>query len=339
MSSFYIYFEEFLYFSSLIILVFGIPGNVMLLIMYSRKKLKRFSFSIYFQLIAIIDLFITLNWLKIFFRYQYNYYIEDTSLFMCKFVSYSIYCAGPISSWNLIAVSVDRLVTIMFPRRFVFLFKRAYQIAIISCIFVFNMVYYIHLLIDFRLVDVNTASINSTHQSKYVCVMNFDVLYWIDLVNASILPFIFMILSSSLTINFIVKSRTRTNTRTTTRTCRRILNRDIKFGLTSISLNILFLVLNMPNQIFGIYLSLSNDYEPVLWKDLLGFILLAMFYANHAFGFYLQLAINGIFRKEVTKVFCIRTTINSSNKVDILQNNQLIIEKNKKVTVTSQQTD
>lgn len=319
MSVFLTFLEQYLYFSSLIILILGIPGNLLLFIMYTRNRLKPLSFSLYFRVIALVDLFITLNWMKVFIRYHFGFFIEDLSVFLCKVVSYSIYCAGPISSWHLIAVSVDRLVAIMYPRRFRLPFKRSFQILACLIIFTANMIYYIALLVDFDLVITSENQTDLLNQTVTVttqqCRMNYELLYWLDLLNASILPFVFMILATSMTIRFMVKSRSRSMSVVSvgggggsgSGKVRRNLSRDAKFGLMSISLNVLFLVLNLPNQVFALYLDMSGQYyesnSDDMWKNLVGFFFLGLFYANHAFGFYVQLVFNGILRRETLRLF------------------------------------
>lgn len=329
MSFFLIFLEEYLYFSSLLILVLGIPGNILLFVMYSRHRLRPLSFSLYFRLIALVDFFITLNWLKIFVRYRFDFYIEDISLFLCKTISYAIYCAGPISSWHLIAISIDRLVSIAFPRRFLFFHKRSFQILVIIVIFVFNMTYYVALLVDFNLVESTTPNHNRETDNQTddvfittynLCIMNMELLYWIDLLNSSVLPFIFMILTTSITIRCIIKSRSRITIPPSTPTtsnggnyCHQVrgsLSRDAKFSLTSISLNVLFLVLNLPNQVFALYLSFNDQLDTdELWIKLVGFTVLGLFYANHAFGFYVQLAFNGVLRRETLKLLGMRPSV------------------------------
>lgn len=345
MSSFLSVLEQYFYFSSLIILIVGIPGNALMFFMYtSRARLRTLSFSLYFRVIALVDLFITLNWIKVFIRYRYGgYYIEDTSVLVCKLVSYTIYSAGPISSWHLAAISIDRLVAIMYPRRFLFLFKRSFQMLVSVAIFALNMIYYLPILIDFDLVQLNIDTSNQTTDLQlgtnssqpiiYQCRMDFHLLYWLDMVNSCTLPFLFMIVITSITIRFMVKTRCRTSMVAVVVVCggsgagvggvrtgsssSGSLSRDAKFSLTSISLNVLFLVLNLPNHVFALYLALHN-YDSLFdiseysnsqqassssWQELVGFSCLVLFYANHAIGFYVQVAVNGVFRRETRKMF------------------------------------
>lgn len=106
---------QFLYWPSLLIILFGIAGNVFIFIIYSR--LKRVSSALYFRIASLVDLFITLNWLKVFLREKYNINPVNISSFACKSLQFSIYSSGPISDWLQGAISLDRMLNIVYSTR------------------------------------------------------------------------------------------------------------------------------------------------------------------------------------------------------------------------------
>ena len=79
----------------------GLCGNILSLIVYSRKKFQNTIFSTYFRLLSLFD-FLTL---LIRFDYILNEYdcinIRAFSIFICKLIYYFVYIQPSISSWIL----------------------------------------------------------------------------------------------------------------------------------------------------------------------------------------------------------------------------------------------
>lgn len=181
------------HFSSLLIVVLGVFGNGLLFATYARRPLTKLSISLYFRVIACMNLFVTLNMLKVFFRDRYEYNVADVSSLLCKAVYYTVYCAGPISSWTLVVVSLDRLLTIAYPMRFPFLGQRRFQVLVLIVVFAFNMTYYLYLIFDSQLhARSDDSNASNASLTLYCDISNDKKLYWLDLVNSSLLPFIAM---------------------------------------------------------------------------------------------------------------------------------------------------
>lgn len=124
------------------VILMGLMGTVLQFLTYSRRKLLKLSFSIYFRVLSIVDAFIIVHFIRFYVRLQFDYNIADQTELFCKLFHYSIYAAGPISEWIMIAISIDRLVAIVFPRRFMFFFQKKWQILILLFIFAFNLLYF-----------------------------------------------------------------------------------------------------------------------------------------------------------------------------------------------------
>lgn len=294
-------------FSSLILIPMGLAGNTLMYIVFSRRALHRLSLSIYFRCIAIVNLYITLNWLKLFLVNQYNYFIISQSIFLCKLVPYLIYCAGPISGWLLVMVSVDVFLKIAFPTRFQQVHQLKYQIGIITTIFIYNMAYYFQIIINLNLVVpqlsssslslfTNDTSNNLTimrfsDDEKSQCFGDFHTLFILDFLNNAMFPFLFMIVLSVMTTLFVLKSRQKIETRT-----KRTRKRDFKFSITIIVVNVVFLVLNAPSPFYNAVTFFYNIDETL--DNMLGTFFIAFYYSYYALIFYLQLCVNSLVRKE-----------------------------------------
>ena len=112
-----------------------------------------------------------------------------------------------------------------------------------------------------------------------------------DLVKLIILPFSLMIIFSILLILSIFKSRSRININDSIRERKRLF-KDIKFSISLISMNLLFILLNLPIEILSF---LAKDYLTF------GYLYVAfgyIYYLASAINFYLIFLTNSLFRKE-----------------------------------------
>lgn len=253
--------------------------------------------------------------LRFWVKMQFQYSIVDDSDSLCKIVHFTIYAAGPISSWILVTISIDRLIAVVFPRRFLFFFQRKFQIIVLVLIILLNMLYFTFLLFNLELTEEETKKTNNNAQNSfstslssnssntttekpaptYQCSSkNIKLIYWLDLLDAAILPFFFMITTDVILIVYIFRSRKRIKSHATnTINVNKISSKDRKFSITSISLNLIFFLFNAPTTIF----SLISD-DGLLIQNFLHFL----FYSHYALGFYVQLAVNSIIRREFLRM-------------------------------------
>jgi hypothetical protein len=286
---------------SLLMLVFGIAGNVFLFMIYLR--LRKLSVGLYYRVGALFDLVVTLHWLKNFLRVQYGIYIANISSFICKITSFSIYFTSASSSWLQVIISIDRLFHIVYPTKCSLLDNFKFQVAVIFTISGVNFVYFILNLTE---MDLIYTTINGTNVTNVVCLFQTDsltnLLYWLQLGNV-FASFFFMTLASCITIVFIVKSRQRLKTLVNGK-ARKSQVRDIKFAITSISLNLFFLLTNAPVPLFSLLdnFIISPDIDPDLDLFLFNFSVF-LFYAYFVFSFYVQLFVNSLVRSEFYKLF------------------------------------
>jgi hypothetical protein len=121
-----------------------------------------------------------------------------------------------------------------------------------------------------------------------------DIQFYIslyDFINIVGLPFLLMLIFSSLLILAIFQSRNRLMRNIAEQ---RNFKQDIWFSVTSLSLNIIFLILNLPLSIINFSTSFSNfEFRLCLY----------IFFCNYAINFYVILFTNSMVRKELTTMF------------------------------------
>ena len=213
------------------------------------------------------------------------------------------YSVPPISAYILVAISIDRWLAISKPTILLFRRKRSFQIGVCIGIIVANFAYNGQLFFSYLALDYLDP--NATVP---ICLIPFEkTLQIMDLINSTMIPFVLMIVSTTLTIKSVFDSRKKMSGST-------ILNkvnlnnsgrkRDIKFSITSITFNISFLILNfpfvlsslIPNNILSLYQTLS----------LYSFFSL-LTYLNHGTVFFINYSINSMFIEEFDILFNIRS--------------------------------
>jgi hypothetical protein len=223
----------------------GCIGNILVLLVYTRKKFAKNSLKSYFISLALTDSLTLVSSLKIFIAYYLGIEVELSSHLLCQMSEYCDFILPSVSAWTLVVISFDRMIKIIYTKRMQFMNKLTFQVTTLLLIVLCNMLIYIpsllfrHLtdkeiraddarleshqlgylkLFDYHMVRAENVSSNetgldnsasSTNASKRTCQYRLSVLTsnWIHMINSSLLPFLFMFTFSSLTICYIFKSR------------------------------------------------------------------------------------------------------------------------------------
>lgn len=273
-----------------VIFLIGLFGNVISLYIYSKKKFKNTFFNIYFRFLNIVYLCCLSYMIIDFMNYQLDFNLEILSTYSCKIIYYYFYILAPNGSWILVIVSLNSMLSVLYPTKFR-LIRTNQTIQKSICIFflIFNFSYYIEvpILQNFSQKESFDNETNTT-EFELSCESN-DIIYWMDLANSTCLPSILMILFTSITISHLFRARFK------------ISKRDIKFALVCILLNVSFLMFNLPIILYG----LVNNYFHINYElsNLLYIVTALPYYAKLGDVFYISLIVNIPFRKELTKTF------------------------------------
>jgi hypothetical protein len=134
--------------------VLGFIGNFLSYKVYSTSpSLQKHPISIFFRVIPIFDSIMLANSFTYVLSHKFSFSFSRTTDMLCKVKSYFFYAAGPISPWLMVIVSIDRFISIRFPKRFPFLFKRTFRICLISTIVIYNYLFYSFMTWNSRLVS------------------------------------------------------------------------------------------------------------------------------------------------------------------------------------------
>lgn len=157
------------------------------------------------------------------------------------------------------------------------------------------MAYFFLILTHMDLIE----SIQNSSTSK-ICDFHSirkDLLDWLEMGNV-LVSFVSMTLTSIVTVGFIFKSRRRLKSLPKIQALKSQI-RDVKFAVTSISLNVFFLLTNAPIPIYSLYDTYFelNERENGL-KYFIETLVVFLWYFYYACNFYLQLIVNSLVRAE-----------------------------------------
>lgn len=279
-------------------LILGIIGNVVGFLVFTRKRFYKLSVRNICRFLAVTD---TICLIQIIEDYS-TFAPRSFSHISCKILRFFNFSLGPISAWLLVYITIERFISIAFPKKSVLFQKRKYQVSFVVIITAFNTVFYLPVIVFVKLLE-NTENISQNlTPSEPNC--DFEtyglktVISLLDLANSTLLPFFLMFVNSVLIIYSIFKSRKRMVSKGPANKANKSLKKDIRFAITTIFLNVIFFILNLPICAIG-FLSIEFSF---LFIQTTVYI----YYCNFAVNFYIFFFFNSIFRDECLIMFGLR---------------------------------
>lgn len=268
--------------------VIGMISNPLLLIVYQQSGLRKLSVSVYFQWQAVFCTALNIHYIQLFLAE--DSYVENSE-FLCKLVSFLLRIYTPMSVWFELAASVDRYFTIVFPVKFKLIQNSSFKRAVIVFILAYNIGLYSVILFDVKLVFYGRSS-QPYCQSKF-----WELVYMFDLVSGLAVPFLLMTGLSILISTGVYQAHKRVRA-----FCFRKdssigkLRRDIKFAITMIVLNLVFLLMNVPYRL-DVLVNI-NSFMSELGTFLFRMISNNIYESYYSIIFFVHLAVNSLVRRE-----------------------------------------
>jgi hypothetical protein len=298
-------------------LVFGVLGNTFCLIVYNGKRFKKFPLRFIFMVLSISDSVYLLFSLSIDYTltHLFKWDPRTVSFNLCILLNYFGYLWAPLSAWLIVYISVERYISISaYFHGFNKLKQKNIQAVYFFTIILFNCVYYSPILFIFNL-EIMTKNNDSISKTKCYFVSETRKIQfaYMDLINSTLIPATIMLLSTILIIKSIFESSSRifkstnNNVNAVRNQSKRRMHKDIKFSVTSIFLNIIFITLNLPYCIIFLDEDFTDSHSI---KYLVGSFL---FYIVYCINFYLFLIVNSTFRAEFFEIFSFRKNNNNFN--------------------------
>ena len=299
---------------SVVIILSGVVGNILVFIVFSRATLRKNSISIYSRALAIFDSFGLYQAIVIFYLIFYNYYILAYSDAVCKIMFYILYGFGSIPGWLLIAMSIDKLLSL---KKVTTVMKRPLlHFMIVIAVVIANLLIYIEIPIYLTRVPIPMAD-SSIYWLCDTLVLPFaNTLGIIYIIEGSVLPFCILFVTALITVKLLRNSRRQVEMIGSVSEKRK--SNERKFAVTSIAFSISFIVLKMP-FVISVAIGYSNVNGYIIQIGSL------LFFLNFSIGFLIHFTSNSLFRRE----FLVMLRIRKPNAVEsVTQTNHLKNTKN-----------
>jgi hypothetical protein len=269
----------------------GFIGNIISIIVFSRKTFRNNSISTYCISLAIAEFLAIFQFINIVYYFPYNAYLVDLSEAFCKIADASVNLVSAIPPFIMIAFSVDKLLS-MRTSQIAILKKKSFQWSLVAGITLFHIALYMYFPIlvkrteifpGYFFCDVSTIGFLTIHM-------------FLIILETCLIPFVILMITTILTIRLLLKS-SNTIERMGKLTKERK-SRDRKYAITSVTLNINLIVLKLPLTIFYILFSFYSYYD-VYYLNIASLL----FYLNTSLGFFIHFVTNSLFRKEFLILF------------------------------------
>lgn len=299
-----------------ILLIFGTFGNVLTIIVLSKRRSRGSSTAVYLCGLAISDI-IALNTglLRQWLNYLIDVDIRAFSEPMCKIHVFLVYLGTQCSSWLLVAVTCERFIGVWLPHWVKHGCTKKTSLLIIGIIVGFLSVLNVHWLYGFSQFTVPDG--NETY--IYVCramtedyyTFLSDIWPWIDLCVFCAVPFTILLLGNISIILKVFWSRRKTRKQVVPTSSFRGTKTDDRTSQLTVMLlllNVVFFVNIAPISIFlagesSWLKTIKSEHEEAVF--FLWWAVVNMFmYLNHAVNFVLYFLSGSRFRAGVKSLFC-----------------------------------
>ena len=262
----------------------GIVCNILAILVFQRKQLKKYSYSFYWKCLACLEILILLHTFRHWTRHFLNFDIDLISPFFCRFNEYQPFVAGTAAICVESLITLDRFFTIIHGKRFKIVKQRSFRFVSISVIIIYSLLLNIGLPINYRLdqisgiwichVPVETFKQISTFLLINVLVFNLFINSFLDL------SIIYHIVSTRKNIKLLNRST--------------IIERQ--FAISAITINITSLLIKLPFFI-GNFLSIYFKLDPER-IELVFTISMTILLLDKIDMFIINMTVNSLFRIE-----------------------------------------
>ena len=291
-----------------IIFLLGIAGNSLSSLLFTITKLNRTSCGVYFLALAVADTVALFGGLHHCLTIGYRLAVPHP--IFCRVRNFFFYISMDMSSWMVVAISVDRYLKVKFPIKARMYATRRLAIIVSSVAGLVLLLKNVHLATpyigDFSNDTADYCDPNPEHPAY---VHFFKTIWpWIDLTTYALLPFVIVVVCNGLIIRDQYKRRLK------------LRKRDLDMTLITLLLvsSSSLILCNLPIALLAIiypYVSTSFDTNDSYDKTAFAFDILRLpSYASLALNFYLYYYSSVIFRQQAIhlyrRVFRLQSKIN-----------------------------
>lgn len=301
---------------AVILISFGLFGNLFSLYIYTSKCFRRTSTGFYFSCLSIVNtLGLIIYVIRFFHKGISKEDISNLSDFNCKFFDTSIYFFATLSAWIETVASLDRLTACKFSPFYTKIKTRKFNVLTVGLIVIIIVCINVPNFIFFELVQSGTYLDCKVCGIKTTSSYDMKTLDYIDLVASVLVPFLLMIFSSFKISRKLFNSKLKV---VNIKNSKLNFGKEYQFSALIIGRNVFFLLSNLPAAILliidincNLYSSLALNNEYSLAYMMTSFLS----YFNHANSFCIDFLCNRMFRKRFIQIFRKKYIMNETIKL------------------------
>lgn len=289
------------------ITVFGLFGNILTIIILSKRRNIKSSTAVYLNALAISDILILIfgpfcDWLED----MLEVIISNYGQFACKLQTFLQYSSSSTSSWLLVAVTIERAISVTLPHRV--RSSCTTRVALIVVIVTWIVVYMANLHFLFGMGHTHNKLCKAVASQEYIHFSKY-VFPWVDFSLCFAGPALLLIIGNIVIIFQLAQYHSRqkhlANGPSST---------SCSVSIILIVVNFVFLVTTGPIYIYSIILpymvkQLPPD-EVVSLQSFWGPMLNSLWETNAALNMVLYVLTGSRFREELTHILCCKKTFN-----------------------------
>lgn len=298
------YFVHFIF--PVIILVFGLLGNLFGLKVSTRNKLIKIGPLKIYQYLFLIDSIYFIALINNYLAYSYSIGFSLISSFSCKIFRYLSYVFSPVSSMLLIYILIERYLSVKYPVESNMLQIKKIQYIYIISIVILNFIYFLPTFFYYDIRFIDLALSNSTTKT-IICKIDDDneVPFYLFFTSRIIIPSFFIFIFTILLIFKVIQIRNNILTFYSKSEIEKF-RKDVYSAVISILANFIIVAFNLP---ISIIFFINGNYNNTVYM-----LSLNIFYLSYSFNFYFFILTNSLFRKEFIQMLTIK------QKLELIEN-------------------
>ena len=299
------YFVHFIF--PVIILVFGLLGNLFGLRVSTRNKLIKICPLKIYQYLFLIDSIYFIALINNYLAYSYSIGFSLISSFSCKIFRYLSYVFSPVSSMLLIYILIERYLSVKYPVESNMLQIKKIQYIYIISIIILNFIYFLPTFFyyDIRFIETLTLSNSTTTTTTTTIICKIDddnkLPFYLFFTSRIIIPSFFIFIFTFLLIFKVIQIRNNILTFYSKNEIEKF-KKDVYSAIISILANFIIVAFNLP---ISIIFFINGNYNNTVYM-----LSLNIFYLSYSFNFYFFILTNSLFRKEFIQMLTIKQKLN-----------------------------
>ena len=299
-----------------ILIAFGTVGNILSILVLTRKSIRKSTTALYLTFLTLSDLAVLYTGLlRQWILHLFDYDIRHLSEVVCKLHTWLVYSSLDLSAWILIAVTLERIIAVWYPYSGKTKCSKMNAMVLMIVILIFVLSLNAHLLYGFVNKDVAMTTTRCVSVNISYSMFFRSVWSWIDLCVFCVIPFSFIVIGNSLILYKVIvrhrkaKQKDNDSIETTDRLHKKHRHDHRQSSMTAmlITSNTVFLITTLPIEIYEIcydYFYVTTDPQVKARMDLVWAVVNMFMYTNNAVNFILYSLSGSRFRQEVKRLFC-----------------------------------